>query len=57
MEIFDETVREDEEESGLTRGGARFRQEKRQRTGESSIAIKKGGHEGIPHGTNQPYND
>ena len=37
---FDETVREAEGESGLTRGGSRFRQEKRQRTGEGPTAIE-----------------
>ena len=36
---FDEIVREVEEESGCTRGGARFRQEKRQRIGEGTATI------------------
>ena len=36
---FGETVREAEEESGLTRAGMRFRQEKRKRTGEGPNAI------------------
>ena len=35
----DETMRKVEQESGLTRGGARFRKEKRQRTGESPAMI------------------
>ena len=39
-ERHDETVREVEEESGLMRGGARFRQEKRQRTGEGPVTTK-----------------
>ena len=33
--IYDGTVREAEEGSGIMRGGARFRQEKGKRTGES----------------------
>ena len=37
---FDEIVREVEEESGLTRGGARFQQEKRERTGEAPATIE-----------------
>ena len=37
---FDKTVREANEESGITRGGVRFRQEKRQRIGEGPDAIK-----------------
>ena len=37
---FDETVREAEEESGFMRGGARFRQEKRQRTGKGLVAME-----------------
>ena len=32
---YDGTVREVKEGSGVTRGGARFQQEKRQRIGES----------------------
>ena len=49
--IFDETLREVEEESGCTRGGARFRQEKRQRTREGPTAIEMQDHEGISHET------
>ena len=37
---YNEIVREAEEESGLMRGGARFRQEKRQRIGEGLAVIK-----------------
>ena len=55
--IFNDTVREDEEESGCTRGGARFRQEKRQRIGEGHVAIETQNHEGKPHKTKRPYND
>ena len=43
--IYDETVRESKEASGLTRGGERFRQEKRQRTGEGPAAIETQDHE------------
>ena len=46
---FDETVREAEEESGCTRGGERFRQEKRQRIGEGPAVIKMKNYEGKPH--------
>ena len=37
---FDEIVREAEEESGHTRGGARFRQEKRKMIGEGPTLIE-----------------
>ena len=37
---FNDTVREDEEESGCTSGGARFRQEKRKRIGEGPAVIE-----------------
>ena len=56
-EIYDETMSEVEEESGLTRGGERFRQEKRKRIGEGLVAIETQDHEGIPHGTKRPYSD
>ena len=48
---FDETKREVDEESGCTRGGERFRQEKRQRTGEGPAVIKTQDRKGRPHGT------
>ena len=54
---FNDTVREAKEESGLTRGGERFRQEKRQRTEEGPVAIEMRDHKGIPNGTNRPYSD
>ena len=54
---FDKTVREAEEESGCTRGGARFQQEKRQRTGEGPVVIGTQDCEGRPHGTKRPYSD
>ena len=47
---FDETMSEVEEESGIMRGGGRFRQEKRQRIGEGLVVIETQEHEGIPHG-------
>ena len=37
---FDETMREAEEEIGCTRGGARFRQEKRNKTEEGIATIE-----------------
>ena len=46
-----ETVRVVEETSGYTRGGARFRQEKRQRMGEGPAAIEMQGHEVQLHET------
>ena len=48
---YDDTVRESQEESGIQRGGARFRQEKRKRTGEGPAVIRTQYHEGIPHKT------
>ena len=54
---FDETLREVEEESGCTRGGARFRQEKRQRTREGPAAIETQNHKGQPHKMKQHYSD
>ena len=54
---FDDTMREAEEEIFCIRGGARFRQEKRQRTGEGPTAIETKNHEGKPHGTKRPYSD
>ena len=54
---FYKIVRESKEESGCTRGGERFRQEKRQRTGEDPATIKTQDHKGRPHGTKQPYSD
>ena len=54
---FDDIVREAKEESGLMRAGARFRQEKRQRTGEGPTMIETQDYEGIPHGTKRPYSD
>ena len=54
---FDETVREAEEESGCTRGGARFRVEKRQSTREGPTAIEMKNHEGQPHSKKRPYNN
>ena len=54
---FDETMREAGEESCITRGGARFRQENRQRKGEGLAKIKTQDHEGRPHGRKRPYND
>ena len=41
---YDGTVSEFEEGSGITRGGARFWQEKRQRIGESPVATKAQDH-------------
>ena len=38
--IFDETMRESEEESGCAMGGERFRVEKMQRTWEGPAMIK-----------------
>ena len=52
---FDNTMRESKEESGCTRGGERFQQEKRKRTGEGPAVIKMQDHEGKPHGTKRPY--
>ena len=46
-----EFLRVDEETSGCTRGGARFRQEKRQRTWEGPVVIKMQYHEEKPHVT------
>ena len=54
---FNETVRETEEESGLMRGRASIRQEKRHRIGEGPSAIKVQDCEGIPHGKKKPYSD
>ena len=54
---FDETLREAEEESGITRGGARFQQEKRQRKREGPAVIKMQDREGRPHETKRPYSD
>ena len=54
---YGDTVREAEEESGLMRGGVRFRQEKRQRTGESPAVIEMQYCEGRPHGMKRPYID
>ena len=54
---YDETVREAEEGSGLTRGVSRFLQEKRKRIGESPAATKTQDHERRPHGTKRPYSD
>ena len=48
---LDETVREADEESGCTRGGARFRVEKRQRTGEGPSVIRMQYCERQPHRT------
>ena len=48
---FDEIVREAKEGSGCTRGEARFRLEKRQRTGEGPTAIEMKHCKGQPHGT------
>ena len=54
---YDDTMRESQEESGIQRGGARFRQEKRKRIGEGPAAIEMQDREGIPHGTKRPYSD
>ena len=54
---FDETMREAEEEISCTRGGARFRQEKRHRIGECPAAIGIQNREGQPHKTKRPYNN
>ena len=54
---FNETMREVEEESGITRGGARFRQDKMQSIGEGPVAIKIQYREGRPHGTKRTYDD
>ena len=54
---FDEIVREAKEDIGLTRGGERFQQEKRQRTGEGPVVIEMQDREGRPHGTKRPYSD
>ena len=43
---YDDTVRKVEEESGIMRGGANFRQEKRQRTEEGPAATKMKDHKG-----------
>ena len=51
---FDETLREADEGSGCTRGGARFRVEKRQRIGDP-VEIETQDCEVQPHGTKQPY--
>ena len=51
---FNKTVRKYEEESGCTRGGARFRQEKRQRTGEGLSMIKTQYREVIHMGHSDP---
>ena len=48
---FDDIVRESKEESGCTRGGARFRQEKRNKTEEGISTIEMQDHEGKAHGT------
>ena len=37
---YDKTMSEEEDESGLIRGGERFQQEKRKRTGEGPAAIE-----------------
>ena len=47
---FDEIVREAEEGIGCTRGGERFRQKKRSRTGEGPTMIETQDREGQPHG-------
>ena len=52
---FDVIVREAEEASGCIRGGARFRLEKKQRTGEGPAAIGTQEHEGQPNGMKQTY--
>ena len=54
---YDETVRKVDEESGITRGGERFRQEKRQMTGEGPTMIKMKDHKGIPHRLKWPHSD
>ena len=54
---YNETLREAEEESGLMRGGARFRQDKRQRIGEGPAVIETQYHEGIPHRKKRPYSE
>ena len=54
---FDKTVRAAEEESGCTRGAARFRVEKMQRIGEGAALIKMQNHEGHPHRMKRPYSD
>ena len=54
---YDDTMREAKEGSGLTRGGERFRQEKRKRKGESLAAIKMKDRERRTHETKKPYND
>ena len=54
---FDETVREAKEESGFTRRGVRFRQEKRHRTGEGPATIEMQDHEGRPHRIKRSYSD
>ena len=50
-ENFNEIMREYDEESGIMRGGARFRQENRKRTREGPATIKTQNREGIPHRT------
>ena len=42
---YNESMREAEEESGITRGGARFQKEKRQRTREGPAMIETQYHE------------
>ena len=49
---FDETMREAEEESGFTRGGARLQKEKRHRIGEGPTVIETKNHEGQTHRKN-----
>ena len=39
VENYNETVKEAKEASGIMKGGARFQQEKRKRTGEGPVAI------------------
>ena len=48
---YDETMREVEEESGLTRGEERFQQENRKRTGEGPAVIETQDRDGRLHGT------
>ena len=48
---FDNIVREVKEGIFCTRGGVRFRLEKRKRTGEGPATIETQDHEEKPHGT------
>ena len=54
---YGETLRESREECGITRGGVRFRREKRHRKGEGPAAIETQDRKGRPHGTKRSQSD